>query len=119
LGKFKTLGKIAKSFYWPKMREDVFGFVRQYKLCQKAKPALNTKVGWHDASPVSEHLARLFIDFMGPLVRSKRGNCAILVVVDAFSNFGSFFPVRKVKSQLVCDCSEGRFSKCMGSQSQL
>jgi hypothetical protein len=113
LGGFKTLGKIAKSFYWPKMREEIFGFVRQCEMCQWAKPAQDTKVGWHAASPVSEPLARLFIDFMGPRVCSKRGNCAILVV-DAFSKFVSFFPVRKMTSQIVFDCLEGGFFQRYG-----
>jgi hypothetical protein len=43
----------------------------------------------------------LFIDFVGPLTRSKGGNIAILVAVDNFSKSVSFFPVRKISSQAV------------------
>jgi hypothetical protein len=58
----------------------------------------------HAASPCSRHMERLFIDFVGPLTRSKRGNIAILVVVYAFSKFESFFLVRRITSQVVVNC---------------
>jgi len=32
-------------------------------------------------------MEKLFIDFVGPLTRTKRGDIAILVIVDAFSKF--------------------------------
>jgi hypothetical protein len=43
-------------------------------------------------------MERFFIDFVGPLTRTKRGNIAILVNLDAFSKF-VFFP-QSVKSLL-------------------
>jgi len=51
-------------------------------------------------------MERLFIDFVGPLTRTKRGNIAILVIVDAFSKFVCFTLVRKISSQIVSDCLE-------------
>ena len=39
--------------------------------------------------------------FYGLLTSSKRGNIAILVVLDAFSKFVSFYLVRKISSQVV------------------
>jgi hypothetical protein len=83
----KTLVKIVSNFWWPSMRKDVFEYVRKCELCQRAKPAQNMRVGLHSAEPCSEPMEKLFVDFVGPLVRSKRGNIAILVVVDAFSKF--------------------------------
>jgi hypothetical protein len=87
LGARKTLGKIVANFWWPSMRKDVFDYVRKCELCQRAKPAQNAHVGLYSANPCAEPMEKLFIDFVGPLVRSKRGNIAILVVVDAFSKF--------------------------------
>jgi len=52
---------------------------------------------------------KLFIDFVGLLVRTKRGNIAILVVVDAFSKFVAFYPVRKITCRVVLDCLERKF----------
>jgi hypothetical protein len=97
------------------MRAEIFDYVRRCDLCQWAKQAQNARVGLHSANPVSKPMERLFIDFMGPLTRLKRGNIAILVVVDAFSKFVSFFPVRRISSQVVCDCLERVFFPSYGT----
>jgi len=60
-------------------------------------------------------MERLFIDFVGPLTRTKRENLAILVVVDGFSKFVSFFPVRKMSAQAVLDCLERSFFPAYGT----
>ena len=53
LGSFKTGNKIGRKFYWSKMKEDIFRYVQQCDLCQRAKPTQNTKVGLHQATPTS------------------------------------------------------------------
>jgi len=70
--------------FLPELKDEVFKYVEQCDLCQRAKPAQNMKVGLHSATPASYPLERVFIDFMGPLVRTKKGNQAILVVMDSF-----------------------------------
>jgi len=91
LGAFKTYRKIAANFWWPQMRAEIFQYVRRCDLCQRAKPAQNTLVGFHAAQPPSQPLERVFLDFMGPLTRTRRGHTAILVVMDGFSKFVVFF----------------------------
>lgn len=59
------------------MRGDVFKYVQGCELCQRAKPAQKERVGLHLADPSALPLDRLFIDFVGPLVRSKKGNITI------------------------------------------
>ena len=83
------------------MRLEIFSYVRGCELCQRAKPAQDSRVGLHSASPVTAPMERLFIDFVGPLIRTKHGNIGILVV--AFSKFVSFCPVRKMTSAAVSD----------------
>jgi hypothetical protein len=46
---------------------------------------------------------------MGPLVRTKKGNQAILVVMDSFSKFVAFYPVRNITSAVVCDVLEHKY----------
>ena len=60
-------------------------------------------------------MERLFIDFVGPLVRTKRGNIAILVILDAFSKFVFFYPVRKMSFPAVADCLERAFFPAYGT----
>jgi len=99
----KTYHKIASNFWWPKMSLEIFSYVCRCELCQRAKPAQDSRVGLHSASPVTAPMQRLFIDFVGPLTRTKCGNIDILVVVDSFSKFVSFCPVRKMTSAAVSD----------------
>lgn len=86
-------------------------------LCQRAKPAQDTHVGLHSATPSTQPMERMFVDFMGLLVRTRRGNIAILVIFDAFSKFVSFCPVRRISSQVVVDCLERAFFPAYGTPS--
>jgi len=96
------------------LRDDVFHYVRQCDLCQRAKPAQDTKVGLHTATPASYLLERVFIDFMGHLVCTKRGNQAVLVVMHSFSKFVVFYPVRNITSTIVCDILGSRYFTAYG-----
>ena len=51
LGAFKTFRKIVTNFLWPKMRAEIFQYVQKCNLCQRAKPAQDTRVGLHAAHP--------------------------------------------------------------------
>jgi hypothetical protein len=115
LGTRKTLGKISSNCWWPSMRNEVFNYVHKCELCQRMKPVQNARVGLHSAEPSSYPMEKLFVDFVGPLVRSKRGNIAILVVVDAFSKFVVFYPVRKITSRAVLECLERGFFSVYGT----
>ena len=76
------------------MTAEIFEYVRRCELCQRAKPAQDKSVGLHSDKSSTQPMGKLFIDFVGPLVRSKRGDIAILVILNAFSKFVSFCPVR-------------------------
>ena len=115
LGARKTFQKIAANFWWPRMRSEIFVYVHRCDLCQRAKPTQDARVGLHDANPFSQPMERLFVDFVGPLTRTKRGNLAILVVVDGFSKFVSFSPVQKMSAQAVLDCLERSFFPAYGT----
>jgi hypothetical protein len=43
LGARKTLGKMASNFWWLGMRNEVFKYVQECELCQRAKPAQNAR----------------------------------------------------------------------------
>jgi hypothetical protein len=114
LGGAKTLRRIEKVFYWPGIRPDVFKYVRQCPECQTAKLAQNTRVGFHSSQIVPKPMEMIFIDFVGPIVRSRRGNIAILVVLDGFSKCVTFYPVRKITSEAVAQCLVERYFPCFG-----
>jgi hypothetical protein len=59
-------------------------------------------------------MERIFIDFVGPIVRSRQGNLALLVVLGGFSKFVAMYPVRKITSDAVVSCLVGRYFPCFG-----
>jgi hypothetical protein len=85
-----------KFFYWPGIKLDVAKYVRQFGVYQRAKPAQNSQAGLHNSQMVTTPMERIIIDFMGPIVRSRQGNLALLVVLDGFSKFVAMYPVRKI-----------------------
>jgi hypothetical protein len=59
-------------------------------------------------------MERIFIDFVGPIVRSRQGNLALLVVLDGFSKFVAMYPVRKITSKAVLSCLVEKYFPCFG-----
>jgi hypothetical protein len=71
-------------------------------------------VGLHSSEVVTRPLERVFIDFFGPIVRSRSGNIAILVVLDDFSKFVPMYPVRRISSDVVKSCLLEKFFLTFG-----
>jgi hypothetical protein len=107
------LGQIAV-FYWPHMRPKVCRFVRGCQECQRAKHAQDSRVGLHSSEVVTRPLERVFIDFVGLIVRRWRGNVTVLVVLDGFSKFVFTYPVRRISSEVVKNCLLEKFFPIFG-----
>jgi len=73
------------------------------------------RVGLHAADPVSQPMERLFIDLVCPLTRTKRGNVAILVTLDSFSNFVTLYPVRKIAARAMLYCLDRSYFPAYGT----
>ena len=58
LGAFKTWKKVGRQFFWPRLKNEVFRYVKQCDLCQRVKPAQNMRVGLRTATPASCPLER-------------------------------------------------------------
>jgi hypothetical protein len=53
----------------------------------KGEASPEYRVGLHNSQIVTKPIERIFIDFVGPIVRSRQGNLALLVVLDELSKF--------------------------------
>jgi hypothetical protein len=49
-GALKTLKKVRHKFFWPKMKDDIFRYVRRCHRCQCAKPVREARVELHTAA---------------------------------------------------------------------
>ncbi|XP_064120762.1 uncharacterized protein LOC135225360 [Macrobrachium nipponense] len=103
LGVNKTFKKMYDSFYWPSLRRDVKNFVNSCHECPMAgklnkpipkAPLINNPV-------TGEPFEHIVIDIVGPLPRSKRGNCYIFSIIDRMSRFPEAIPIRNAKAKAV------------------
>lgn len=96
----KTLERLKRSFYWPGMARQVRDYIRSCDICKETKAAntiLRPPMGKQIL--VDQPWQRLYIDFLGPYPRSKRGNTTVLILLDQFSKFVVLKPVRKATAQ--------------------
>lgn len=99
-GHEKTLERIKKSYWFPKMSRFVRKYVSACVECAYAKKTGNSKTGHlHPIDKVGIPFHTLHLDHLGPFVRSKRGNTQLLVIVDGFTKFVFAKPVRNTKTQ--------------------
>jgi hypothetical protein len=87
LGVSKTINKIRSQFIWNVMEKRILSRVRACHTCVLSNPAQNSRLRllWFEVA--QRPMQKIFIDYVGKLPRSKAGNSAILVRVDAFSKF--------------------------------
>ena len=113
LGVSKTFKKVAESFYWPQMRQDVKRHVLSCKVCQLVgKP--NQKVPKAPLIPipsVGEPFTEVIIDVVGPLPRTRGGNEYLLTIIDRMSRYPEAIPLRRVKSEKIVEALVGFFTK--------
>ena len=98
LGIYKTRERIRENFIWKSMDKEIRVRVKACPECWKAKPAMNKKLGFLSSDPPKAPMDKIFIDYLGPLPRSKSGNSYMIVGVDAFSKFVWLSPVREATS---------------------
>jgi transposase InsO family protein len=99
LGVRKTIAKIREHFSWKGMSRQVKELVLACQVCACSKTAQNTRIGLLSSEVAEKPLQKIFIDYVGKFPRSKVGNKAILVCVDAFTKFVWLLPVREATSK--------------------
>jgi hypothetical protein len=89
-----TYYKIKQLFFWTGMKADIYSYIHSCTVCQQAKPDRAKYPGLLQPLPVpSVSWEIISMDFVEGLPKSGAAN-AILVVVDKFSKFAHFIPLR-------------------------
>ncbi|MCP3667756.1 MAG: DDE-type integrase/transposase/recombinase [Gammaproteobacteria bacterium] len=87
LGMLKTLEKVQRHYYWPKLRQDVLSYLRSCIVC-----ASRSGQGRHYKPPLqpipvpAQPFVTLAMDIV-KLCRTREGNLYALVTTDLFSKF--------------------------------
>lgn len=107
----KTVAKIQRAYWWPKMARDIRSFIRACQRCQYGKHQYKKPAGMMESTTSSSVWEAAGIDYMGPFPETPiEGYQHLLVIVDHFSKFTFLVPVRRasgkiltaVMSQLYC-----------------
>jgi hypothetical protein len=89
-----TYYKVKKLFFWKGLKQDVEQFVKQCEVCQHSKHEHNHPLGLLQPLPIPEGAWQdISLHFIEGLPTS--GTCnVILVVVDRFTKFAHFIPLK-------------------------
>lgn len=114
-GVTKSVSRICKQFYWPKMQQDIRDFVRQCTICQQAKVEQALPAGLLQPLPIPQRIWEdIAMDFITNLPPS-RGYATIFVVVDRLSKFAHFIPLKATfNNKSVADAFISNFVKMHG-----
>lgn len=95
----KTLERLRRNYWFPKMTRFVRKYVDACVQCAYAKNKTHAREGLlHPIEKIEKPFHTLHIDHLGPFVRSNRGFSYLLVVVDAFTKFCFIKPVRNTNT---------------------
>ena len=86
--------------------------MRACHTCALSKPAHSSRLGLLASEVAQRPMQKFFIDYIGKLPRSKTGNTAILVCVDAFSKFVWMIPVRQATTRATIKAVKERIFSC-------
>ncbi|KAF2905187.1 hypothetical protein ILUMI_00997 [Ignelater luminosus] len=106
LGFAKTLARVSLIYYWPKMRLDIYRYIRACKTCNSQKASTSGQFGLMGAQKsVRFPFQIIAVDLMGPLPKSISGNSYLLVVSDWLTKFVLLKPLRKASASncIICD----------------
>lgn len=80
MGIAKTMNRVQKDLVWKGINLFVSKFVKSCTERQKSKPAKNLKVGLMSSKSPESCNDVLYIDYVGPPIRTAKGNTAIFSV---------------------------------------
>lgn len=89
----RMLALLSKSYFWPKMGDDIEFYVKCGKVCQQDKLEKKLEAGLLQPLPIAEKpWESISMDFIVGFPEVK-GMSSVLVVVDRFSKYVIFIPV--------------------------
>lgn len=84
----KTIERIKKIYYWPRMVAEVKAFVANCDLCKEIKPSNQVlRPPMATAYVADRPFQKIFVDLLGPYPRSSNNKTVILVVLDQLTKF--------------------------------
>lgn len=84
----KTIHRLKRLYYWPKMVSQVRKYIGKCRVCKETKSVNIRMQPTIGKEVITERpFQKIYIDFLGKYHRSKNGNTYIFIAVDHFSKF--------------------------------
>ncbi len=103
LGVTKTLYRVMRHFFWPKIKSAVTKYCRSCHTCQMVgKP--NQAVPPAPLKPIpaiGEPFERVIIDCVGPLPKTKSGYTYLLTIMCAATRYPEAIPLRSLRAKAI------------------
>lgn len=101
-GFYKTLDRIQRTYFWPKMSNEIRRYVNNCEVCKASKQTnIQQRAPMGEYREATRSWQILYMDFIGPLPRSRSGYSYIFVVVDSYTKFVHMSPIRQATSKAV------------------
>lgn len=87
-GFMRTYRRTLEIYYWPKMGKYIKEYVDKCEICRTTKAKnVNAKAPIGSIRSANVAFRIISIDFIGPMIRSTKGNTWLFVIADYFSGF--------------------------------
>lgn len=100
-GYAKTLAKINEHFYRINLNNEIKARINSCHECLLSKTMFRKYEGKLISEPVTTAMNTLYIDLVGPLIKSKKQNTYLLVCVDACTKYVWLYGIRNCTSNLI------------------
>lgn len=99
----KTVDRVRRRYYWPRMRADVKQHIGKCGVCLETKvPSVRPAGLFGKSITIDRPMQVLATDLQGPFPRSKEGYKYLSVTVCLFSKYVWIKPLRSIKSVDIC-----------------
>ena len=102
LGINRTLNSVRRHFYWPGCKTDIRGWCQRCATCARIKAGPRYRSAMHHV-PSGGRFDRIFMDILGELPETDKGDKYILVVTDGFTKWTQAIPLPNQTAQVVAD----------------
>lgn len=101
-GIHKTIKRIKKLFFWPKLNKHVTNWIKSCKSCLERKAHQPKHLAPFQQVPSPEGpFENIYFDVVGPLPVTENGNRYIITFTDNFTKWLEAFPVASMESETI------------------
>lgn len=98
----KTLNRLKEKFYWPHMAIEVEKYIKSCDQCHSSKsPNIVLMPPLQGCFQADRPFQHVFIDFLGPYPRTKKGNTKMFILLDQLTKFVLLEPLSSSKVPMI------------------